>query len=163
LDANTDGWLFVQKTASRSVAEVGEFVDYTVLVRNQGPITFSTLQLDDNLPAGFTYQHGTARLAGRSIADPVGDRGRKLTFTLDPIESGKTLTLTYRVRIGPGAMQGDGKNRARAYSVADAISSNTAEARVKVEGGVFSDDAFIVGKFFADCNQNRVQDAGEPG
>jgi hypothetical protein len=28
---------------------------------------------------------------------------------------------------------------------------------------VFSDDAFIVGKFFADCNQNRMQDADEPG
>ena len=33
-----------------------------------------------------------------------------------------------------------------------------------IDGGVFSDDAaFVLGKVYLDCNQNRQQDAGEQG
>ena len=69
------------------------------------------------------------------------------------------------MRIGPGAMQGDGVNRAQAtYSVAGTTTaSNIASAKVQVTGGVFSDKGFILGKVFMDCNANGVQDKGEPG
>ncbi|MET0209456.1 MAG: SdrD B-like domain-containing protein, partial [Burkholderiaceae bacterium] len=73
-------------------------------------------------------------------------------------------TLRYRVRIGTGALQGDGVNRAQATAEApDAVISNVATAAVKVEAGVFSDRAFVMGTVFADCNANGVKDADEPG
>ena len=34
---------------------------------------------------------------------------------------------------------------------------------MKITGGVFTDKGFILGKIFADCNANGVQDRGEPG
>ena len=84
------------------------------------------------------------------------------------IEDTVVLSLTYRVRIGPGALQGDGVNRAQAYSARIATSlvskvSNTATATVQVLPGVFSDRGFVVGKVFADCNRDRLQNQDEPG
>jgi hypothetical protein len=69
------------------------------------------------------------------------------------------------VRIGPGAMQGDGVNRAQAtYSVAGTTTvSNVATVKVRVTGGVFTDRGFILGKVYMDCNANGVQDKGEEG
>ena len=52
------------------------------------------------------------------------------------------------------------------YTVTDsALSavSNTATAKVIVQGGVFSDKAYIVGKIYADCNANGLQDEKEVG
>ena len=71
------------------------------------------------------------------------------------------MTITYRLRIGVGALQGDGINRADAAS--GEVRSNTARARVLVSGGVFTTDACVVGTIFADRNGNGLQDPGEPG
>jgi hypothetical protein len=38
-----------------------------------------------------------------------------------------------------------------------------AKAKVKITGGVFTREACIVGKVYADCNGNAVQDKGELG
>ena len=73
--------------------------------------------------------------------------------------------MSYRVRVGPGAMQGDGTNRVQAtYSANGATTtSNVATAKVEVIGGVFSDRGFILGKVFLDCNANGVRIRGEAG
>ena len=41
--------------------------------------------------------------------------------------------------------------------------SNTAQYKVKVTGGVFTNDACVAGKVFVDCNNNHIQDAEELG
>jgi hypothetical protein len=38
-----------------------------------------------------------------------------------------------------------------------------AQVRVKVDGGVFSSEACVVGKIYLDCNGNRIQDTEELG
>ncbi|MGB8327612.1 MAG: hypothetical protein WCE48_08530, partial [Steroidobacteraceae bacterium] len=70
--------------------------------------------------------------------------------------------VTYRARVGVGAQQGDGTNRARARSLAGE-ESNEGRYRVRVDGGVFTTEACIIGKIFVDCNGNQVQDAEELG
>jgi hypothetical protein len=69
--------------------------------------------------------------------------------------------LTYRVRVGAGSQSGNGINTAQAAS--GAVRSNRSSVRVQVVGGVFSNKAYVIGKVFADCSRNGVQDAGEPG
>jgi hypothetical protein len=69
--------------------------------------------------------------------------------------------LTYRVRMGAGSLSGNGINTAQAGS--GAVSSNISSVRVQVVGGVFSNKAYVIGKVFADCSRDGVQDAGEPG
>lgn len=160
LDSFAPGSLFVQKLASRTTAEIADFVDYTVRVKNNVSTTQDVI-VTDNLPAGFAYEPGTARLAGAGNVEPEGGRGARLTFTVPALAGNAEATITYRVRIGPGALQGDGVNRASASALSG--TSNVASATVKVQGGVFSDRGFILGKTYVDCNQNGIQDSSELG
>lgn len=166
VDPVAEDGIFVQKEASRPVAEIGEFVDYTVKVRNNTgrALDRGTLTLSDQLPLGFSYVAGSARRDGQAIADPLGG-AQSIVFKLASIDRDAEVALTYRVRIGPAAMQGDGVNRAQARYVVSGMASlsNVASAKVEVTGGVFTDKGFILGKVFMDCNANGVQDAGEPG
>lgn len=159
--------LFVQKSVQREVVELGDSLDYTVKVRNQAGVALNRADVVavDALPPGFTYIQGTARLGGQAIADPAGKSGPLLTFNLGRLAGNQEVSLTYRVRVGPGAMQSDGINRVYAtYTVGGVeTQSNVATARVRVQGGVFSEKAYLIGKIYADCNANGAQDGGEVG
>ncbi|REN05143.1 hypothetical protein DSI35_16450, partial [Mycobacterium tuberculosis] len=77
-----------------------------------------TVNVIDRLPRGFTYIDGTARADGRAVTDPSGKPGPLLGFDVGPISVGGQIVLTYRVRVGVGAQQGDGINRAQAFGCA---------------------------------------------
>lgn len=164
LDPQSTGVLFVEKTVDRKTAEIGDFINYSISIRSAAVNTVQRLRIDDMLPFGFEYQPGTARLDGVQIADPEGGKGPNLTFQVGDIATGATLTLTYRVFVGPGAERGDGTNVAVATSDEVIVkTSNFARVKIDVRGGVFADEGIIVGKVFKDCNENDVQDPGEVG
>ncbi len=175
LDASDIGGLFIEKSASRGTVDLGEFVDYSVKIKNSSGQLLGQIQLEDHLPAGFSYvpnsarlNAGTIRLDGSRLPEPEGGVGPQLIFNAGSIQDGAAPTLSYRVRVGPGALQGDGINRAQAFSarVTTGITtkiSNVATATVQVLPGVFSDRGFIVGKVFADCNRDRIQNVEERG
>ena len=158
--------LAVEKTASPSVVEMGDSVGYTIRVSNTGGTYMPGVLLEDQLPLGFHYIAGSARLAAgtssaQRIPDPDGGAGPALAFHLPAQASLGEMTLSYRVRAGVGAVQGDGVNTAQA--TAGTVRSNMARARVAVTSGVFTQQACIFGKVFVDVNANRVQDPLEPG
>ncbi len=167
LDPAVPAVLSIEKLVDRRDAEIGDSVRYTLRVRNvQGGI-LPGLFIDDRLPLGFRYIPGTARRQlGSAVVvaqpDPVGGVGPRLTFAYpQAFAPGQQLTITYRVRLGVGADQGDGVNRARARS--GAVQSNEARAKVGVRGGVFTAEACVVGKIYVDCNENQIQDPEEVG
>ncbi len=159
LDAVARSDLFIDKTASRNTVELGEFVDYTVRVRNVANELVGRVRVTDRLPAGFAYVRGSARLNGgttrlngSTLPEPDGGVGPVLNFEIGSLNDQSTATLTYRVRVSVGALLGDGINRAQASTPAPINKlSNEATATVQVLPGVFSDRAFVVGKVFADC------------
>lgn len=161
LDTGGADGLVLEKRANKAVAEVGGFVDYTVRVANVMAVPLPRVEVLDNLPAGFAYVAGSARLDGAALADPVPAGGGQLRFALGTLAPASTAVLGYRVRLGPGSLGGTGVNTAQASG--SGVSSNRASARVQVVGGVFADDAYMIGKVYADCNANRVQDPGEAG
>lgn len=164
LDPVSSGTLFVQKTASRSTAEIGDFVDFTVRVKSVSTVTLPGVAIVDRLPFGFVFVKKSARLDGGKLADLDGADGPELHFAIGAIAPGASATVRYRIRIGAGARQGDGINRAQAVNESSPRAvSNVATARVLVEVGVFTDRGTIFGKVFADKNRSRVQDAAEPG
>jgi hypothetical protein len=89
----------------------------------------------------------------------------------------QVIKIQYRVRVGVGAQQGDGINRARAIGcsvmagcldgallpIANSVQSNEGVYKVEVTGGVFTDAACVLGKVFVDCNNNHIQDPEELG
>lgn len=160
--------LHVRKAASRATAEIAESIEYTISVKNVGRVDLARARLQDMLPPGFSYIAGSARLDGRAIADPDGGAGPRLRW---PVAAALPVaaehTLRYRVRIGTHALNGDGINRAQAGAdvpgTSDGVISNLATAAVKVEAGVFSDRAFVLGTVFADCDADGLKAADEPG
>lgn len=161
LDTGGRSGLFVQKTANKATAEVGDFVDYTVTVRNVAAAAMTAVQLDDALPAGFAYVRGSARVDGATAEDPTGGTGPRLGFALGTIGPGAQRVLNYRLRLGAGSQSGDGVNSAQAAS--GGTRSNRASVKVQVLGGVFANEGYVIGKVYADCRRNGVQDAGDPG
>ena len=158
------GTLYLQKTASRAVVEVGDVLDYTVRVFNTADEALSGVVVVDDLPAGFSYVPGSMRLDNAPFDGAFANRGPQLTINVGTVAARSNRVLRYRVRIGAGALQGDGVNRAQATSAAPlAFTSTVAAARVKVEAGIFSDKGTILGTVFADCNANGLRDQDEPG
>lgn len=161
VDTSTSTPIFIQKTVDRGTIEQGEFVNYTVEVKNLLSAILPNVQVTDTLPPGFVYQLKSARLNGAVLTDPTGGKGPVLTFNIGNINANASVTLTYRVFVGPGSGSGDAVNRALAAS--GSLQSNTATARVTIQAGIFSDNGFIVGKVFQDCNGDRMQEPGEMG
>jgi uncharacterized repeat protein (TIGR01451 family) len=153
--------LFVQKTVSRPNVELGEFVDYTVEVKNLISASLPNVQVTDTLPPGFAYQKNTARVNGAVVADPAGGKGPVLTFNIGNMAANADVKISYRVLVGPGSATGNAFNHA--VAVSGSSRSNTASARVVVTAGLLGSDGFIVGKVFQDCNGNHLQDKGELG
>lgn len=178
LDPAVAPGLVITKTGDRQIVEIGDTVLYTITVRQTAGEPLDTVNVIDNLPPGFTYIDGTARADGAGIADPLGKPGPRLVFNVGPIRPGQQIQLSYRVRVGVGAMQGDGINRAQAFGCSitggcvdpgtlqplpGTIPSNNAQYRVRVTGGVFTDEGCVVGKIFVDGNNNHIQDSEELG
>jgi large repetitive protein len=162
LDPLASGAILVSKVGDKAVAEVGDSVRYFIRMRNTTAGPIANVQLEDLLPAGFRYIPGTARLNNNALADPAGGVGRALTFNIGSagaIPANTTWELSYFVRLGVGSQQGDGINRATAVfqGVNGAVRSNTAQFRVRVQGGVFSNDGCIIGKVYVDCDGNSAQ------
>ncbi len=164
--AGASGLLFIQKSVDREIAEVGDSVKYTIRLTNQSGTGFGNVVIDDRLPAGFRFIDGTARLqigaaAAGALANPSGRPGPSLRFVVGGLAANTTAILTYRVRLGVGSQQGDGINRARAST--GVVQSNEARARVRISGGVFAEEACVIGKIYIDCNGNKIQDKEELG
>ena len=157
------GTLYLEKNASRAQVEVGDVLDYTIRVHNTAEQELVGVLVDDTLPAGFSLVPGSLRLDGAPLAD-LDNRGPALRIPVGRVEAASQRVLRYRVRIGAGALQGDGVNRAQASSAAPLVfTSPVAAAKVKVSAGVFSEKGYIIGAIFADCNANGLRDKDEAG
>ncbi|MBO6792304.1 MAG: OmpA family protein [Balneolaceae bacterium] len=164
LDPLATGVLFAEKTVDRKVADIGDYLNYKIEVNSKAINTINDMRVNDVLPFGFKYVLGTTRVDGDTLADPSGGQGPNLEFNIGSIDPGDKKTLTYRVYIGPGAERGDGINKAQVLGDSLIIKiSNEAKVNVEVRGGVFSEEALIVGKVFLDCDENNMQDASELG
>ncbi|MCG8372899.1 MAG: hypothetical protein MI700_05180, partial [Balneolales bacterium] len=164
LDALANGVLMADKEVDQTQADIGDYVNYSITIKSASVNTLDSLTVTDELPFAFEYQLGSARLDGQQLPDPEGGKGPTLRFNLGSIEPGQTRTLKYRVYIGPGAERSDGINSAIVTSNQQIVrTSNEAKVKIEVTGGVFSDEAFIVGKVFLDCDENNMQDSSEPG
>jgi len=174
LDPRSVTGISIVKSAAVQVVELGDSVEYSVRIRNTTAFLRPRVAVQDLLPAGFRFIAGSARVTRggttAALADPRGAPGPSLRFDVGGVPANGEITLAYRVRVGVGAQQGDGTNRA--WASADANTdcardpsgcSNESRWRVRVTAGVFTPEACVAGKVFVDCNGNQVQDGQEPG
>ena len=90
--------------------------------------------------------------------------GDALAFHLGQLQPGERAALTYRVRIGANAIEGERVNTAVAsgrFSSGETVTTLPAQATVRVGRGVFSMRQIILGRVYEDANDNGQFDKGE--
>nr|WP_295382916.1 hypothetical protein [uncultured Pseudacidovorax sp.] len=165
LDPGRINGLLLSKAASKQQVDFGDFLDYALTVTNKTGFPLKGIAFSDTLPAGFAYVPNSSKFNGNVIANPNGGVGPVLSWQIPDAELAvdQSVMVRYRVRVGVGArISGNATNRAQAST--KGYTSNTAENTVRVNGGVFSDEAFAFGKVYMDCRADRQQDGeDEPG
>ena len=156
--------LGLSKRANRPQAGVGDRIRYDIEAVNGLPNAVDPATLVDTLPYGFAYVAGTTRVDGVAAADPASADGRRLEFALGALAPGQRLTISYLVSLRPGAIDGDGVNRAELIGTSDgqAVGSGTVSATVRVDAEpLFSSDAHLFGTVYVDANCDQTQGPAE--
>ncbi|MGH9900870.1 MAG: SdrD B-like domain-containing protein, partial [Pyrinomonadaceae bacterium] len=159
--------LEIAKAADRPSVEIGDVVSYRIDVHNATAAAIDDVSVRDVLPPSFHYAAGTARIenppdAPRQI-EPE-DAGDALVFRVGRLSAGARASITYRVRVGVNAGEGEQTNTAVAsgtFLSGERTQTAPARAPVRVRRGVFSTQQVVVGRVFEDANGNGRFDAGE--
>jgi len=107
---------FVSKTVSHQTVEVGERVTYTVTLRNAVGATapWRNVVVNDVLPAGFSFVHGSVMVDG--ISHTHGVAGQAIRIPLGDIAPGQTVVVTLRATALESGMGQTWYNVATIYS-----------------------------------------------
>ena len=150
----TGGTLLLQKIANKSVAAIGDFVQYQLNLSNPGAAPVPGVSISDRLPPGFRYRKGTLRVNHVAAPDPViAADGRTLTINLGTVAAAAALEIRYVVEVAAGASQGDAVNTAQASGAGGRVRSFAARATVTVKEDLFKSRTVLLG---------RVIEVGEP-
>ena len=159
---NVGGRLQVRKTASTTSVEVGDSLQYTITVTNNGASPVTGLTFVDEPPAGFSLIKGTASLQlpggiKQAVVPAQASGQRSFSVTIPGILTlGQEATQTYFMRAGVGAAQGNGTNTVR-VGLPGQPNLATDKVTVRVKGGVLGNDACVIGKVFVDADDDRMQ------
>lgn len=151
--------LQVTKEGNTSTAELGDYVSYTITVKNTGNATAYAVNLKDTLPLGFNTINQTVKIDGKSASN-FATEGKYQVLGLGDIKANKSKKVTYRVLIGATAMGGDGTNRATAVGKTASgatLTSPEANWHIDVSRGVMNTDGIIIGKVYNDINRDGIQ------
>ena len=154
--------LTITKTTPKVNVSRGELVPYTITVTNGLASPLNGVVVEDQIPPGFKYVAGSARVDG--VANEPAVDGRSLRWA--GLDFAADTARSIRLALVPGAGVGDGDYTNQAW-VSDGATqtrlSPIATARVRVTPDPTFDCSDVVGKVFDDRNANGYQDQGEPG
>ena len=158
---SANGSLSITKSALKATAAVGDYVPYTLSIRNPNAVATAAVQIADRLPMGFRYQKGSARLVNgvttTVLADPtIAADGRTLTFSIGTIAAGATVNVKYVAAVVAGAKTGPAENTAQAVLPA---TSNMARATVLVREDLNRSRAILMGRVIVgSCDDDVAND-----
>ena len=158
---NVGGRLHVEKTASTNAVEVGDSLQYTIRIKNNGASPVTGVTVTDEPPMGFSLIDGTLVVQNGAIKQgvvPVHTAGqRSFSLTIPGIlPVGQEATVTYYMRAGVGAAQGSGTNTVR-VGLPGQPNLASDKVTVRVKGGVLGNDACLIGKVYVDSDGDRMQ------
>lgn len=154
-----DPSLQITKEGDVKTAAFGDYVNYTINVKNNGAATAYDVQVKDALPRGFAYVDSSVRIDKAQTTEFKTD-GKYQVLSLGNMNAGETKDITYRVLIGSSALGGDGINRATAVATTEqgqSLVSREAQWKVEVDRGVMNTDGIIIGKVYHDINRDGIQ------
>ena len=144
LDPSAANGVQVTKSAGKTVVNIGEFVPYTVTLRNGSSSGIAGVRVGDRLPVGFRYEPGSVRIGTATMAEPgISSDGRSLEFSIGVLAGNGTATIRYVAGVGPGAPVGPAENTAQTLG---GLNSNLARATVQVREDLNSKRAILMGR-----------------
>jgi uncharacterized repeat protein (TIGR01451 family) len=154
----TGGALFVAKSVGLDVVAVGDFVPYTVTVRNAGDtVALTNVVVTDELPAGMRYQPGSARVdSGTPLEPEIGADGRTLTFRILELDARRSVALRYVAVVANAPTERTLVNLATASADGGYV-SNSASAAVLLREELFSSSALLLGRVYAGTCETTVE------
>ncbi|MCG3841581.1 DUF11 domain-containing protein [Psychrobacter sp. Ps1] len=158
---DTSPTLQVTKEGDVKTAELGDYVNYTINIKNDGKSTAYDVELKDAMPRGFDYVAGSLRVDNAKTDDFTAE-GKYQILGLGDLAVNESKTVTYRVLIGSSALGGDGINRAIAQgrdseTGGSVLTSIEAQWPIEVNRGVMNTDGIIIGKVYHDINRDGIQ------
>ncbi|WP_288999627.1 hypothetical protein [uncultured Psychrobacter sp.] len=158
---DTSPTLQVTKEGDVKTAELGDYVNYTINIKNDGKSTAYNVELKDAMPRGFDYVAGSLRV-DNAKTDDFTVEGKYQILGLGDLAVNESKTVTYRVLIGSSALGGDGINRAIAQgrdseTGGSVLTSVEAQWPIEVSRGVINTDGIIIGKVYHDINRDGIQ------
>ncbi|MEJ2142226.1 MAG: OmpA family protein [Gammaproteobacteria bacterium] len=142
---------FLTKDVNKTVAAVGDLLQYRLTLNNNSGAVATAPQVIDTLPVGLRYRIDSTTVNGSSVADPViSADGRTLTFTLNDMADGDIVDIRYVVDIAVGTHAGDAINTAIANANGGALVSNQASARVRIKEDFLRNKNILMGRVIAD-------------
>ena len=163
IDVSAGDVLFLRKDADRREVELIDYVNYTLTLKYSGKNPRKGFNIADQLPQGFSYVRGSARIstdvsendsgAGVGVALEPENHGNLLRFVAPDtvLKSELPVRIQYRVSVGVNAREG-ARAESRATAHSGNLSSNQASVSVNVVGGVFTSDAYVLGKVSLVCD-----------
>ena len=159
--------LRLEQVVSRQVVEIGDFLQYTLVLHNVRDVPAFATRISDVLPAGVRYRAGSLRLASsadgvQALAAPASARmgtarlaaasepqlaadGRSLLIPVGDLPGGATITATFVAEVGAAARGPELLNGAVA-SASGKLSSNATETTVRVKEALATSAFTIVGR-----------------
>lgn len=95
--------LSITKTVDKPLADLNDVVNFTIVVKNNGPITATNIIVKDELPQGLTY-----------ISGADSKTGNVLSWSIPSLNSGETRTFTLKATV---TTQGISNNTAQIESL----------------------------------------------
>ena len=163
IDTNTvvrQGDLSIVKTVSSPSTTAGGQVTYTIQITNNGPINVTNVEVDDDLPDGFTLAAG-----GPASVTASPNATRDLLYSVGDLATGQSKTVSFPVNVAANVVAGNYTNTAtiavgRLNGFTDTVASNnTSQAVVSIPVVVLPVSS-LSGFVYQDINRNGVRDAG---
>lgn len=152
------------KTASKTRAQPGDAVFYTITVRNADPSRIKRgVTVTDTPSEWLRLRSDSIRIDGQLAGNAVSlaPDGRSLSFTLATIAPGASVRLTYAMSVRADAPAGQALNRVQAVDARGQRS--VAEASVRIERDNIAARMTVIGRVTAgpcSLTENRI---GVPG
>jgi uncharacterized repeat protein (TIGR01451 family) len=152
------------KTASVSVAEPGDSVQYRLTLTNPSATQATgAVTITDLIPPQMRLRLGTVRIDGNKVDPVVSDDGQRLEIPVPSLAPSSSAIITYVLEVRQDARASDALNRAEAVD-SRGLHSNIADAAVRIRKDVIAGRMTIIGRVVdADCGANPSKAKGIPG